>query len=256
MRIPSRLRRSSIARSISSWVDYRSAWAGYKRDFKAFRKMVEDSHSGMVVEWKNRYPCLDDKNKNQEFDRHYVYHTAWAARVLSSTRPIKHIDISSLIYFSTLVSAFVPVQFYDYRPVEIHLPDLSSDRADLLNLPFASRSILSLSCMHVVEHIGLGRYGDPLDPQGDQKAMRELQRVIAPGGNLLFVTPVGRPCIRFNAHRIYTYQQITDAFSELSLHQFALLTDDAQQGLLEDADPALVKSQSYGCGCFWFKREP
>jgi len=47
--------------------------------------------------------------------------------------------------------------------------------------------------MNVVEHVGLGRYGEPLDPEGDIKAMRELRRVLAPGGSLLFVVPVGRP---------------------------------------------------------------
>jgi hypothetical protein len=36
--------------------------------------------------------------------------------------------------------------------------------------------------MHVVEHIGLGRYGEPMDEQGDLKAIEELKRVLAPGG--------------------------------------------------------------------------
>jgi hypothetical protein len=59
--------------------------------------------------------------------------------------------------------------------------------------------------MHVIEHIGLGRYGEALDPDGDLKAIRELVRVLAAGGNLLVVVPVGRPRIQFNAHRIYDY---------------------------------------------------
>ncbi|NDC42314.1 MAG: DUF268 domain-containing protein, partial [Chitinophagia bacterium] len=56
-------------------------------------------------------------------------------------------------------------------------------------LPFESDSIPSLSCMHTIEHVGLGRYGDQLDPQGDLKAIAELKRVVQPGGDLLFVTP-------------------------------------------------------------------
>ncbi len=254
MGITSRIKRLPYTRSIVRWLRSRTAWAEYKREFKAFKSLAEKSLPGSVVDWKDRYPCLEDKTSQHDIDRHYVFHTAWAARVLSQTRPVTHIDISSLIYFSTLVSAFVKVQFYDYRPVDLKLSNLSTDRVDLLDLPFSDCSLSSISCMHVVEHIGLGRYGDALDPLGDQKAMHELQRVLAPGGNLLFVSPVGAPCIRFNAHRIYSYEQITRAFSELSLHQFALVTDDPRQNLLVDADPELVKSQSYGCGCFWFQR--
>ncbi len=50
------------------------------------------------------------------------------------------------------------------------------------------------SCMHTIEHIGLGRYGDPLDAVGDQTALSELQRVVAPGGSLLIVVPVATAC--------------------------------------------------------------
>ena len=39
--------------------------------------------------------------------------------------------------------------------------------------------------MHVVEHIGLGRYGDQVDPDGDLMAMKELERVTAKLGKLL-----------------------------------------------------------------------
>jgi SAM-dependent methyltransferase len=107
--------------------------------------------------------------------------------------------------------------------------------------------------MHVVEHIGLGRYGDPLDPEGDLKAMAELQRVLAPGGSLYFVVPVGEPRVQFNAHRIYAYRQVIESFPALELRQFALVPDDAETGgLIEGAPPALADQQQYGCGCFWF----
>ena len=67
---------------------------------------------------------------------------------------------------------------------------------DLISLPFEDGSFHSLTCMHVVEHIGLGRYGDQVDPDGDLMAMKELERVTAKLGNLLFVVPVGIP--KFN----------------------------------------------------------
>ena len=80
-------------------------------------------------------------------------------------------------------------------------------QTDICALPFADGSIQSLSCMHVVEHVGLGRYGDPLDPMEIEWQCSELQRVLAPGGDLLFVVPVGKPRIMYNAHRIYSYDR-------------------------------------------------
>lgn len=230
-------------------------YARFAREFAKFNALSQASAGRFPLRWEDRQPCLDDRTANTGFDRHYVYHTAWAARVLAKTRPTKHVDISSSLYFVTGASAFVPMEFYDFRPADLRLSNLESRFADLMALPFGDRAVPSLSCMHVVEHVGLGRYGDPLDPDGDLKAMRELQRVVAPSGSLLFVTPVGQPCIRFNAHRIYAYEQILTAFSELTIEQFSLIPDSAADGgLIEDADPGSVSKQRYACGCFWFRR--
>jgi SAM-dependent methyltransferase len=229
--------------------------ADFVRDFNRFKSLLKHSAPRFSFHWADRQPRLRDRTETTGFDRHYVYHTAWAARVLAKTRPPKHVDISSSLYFVTGASAFVPMEFYDFRPADLRLSNLDCRFADLMALPFGDRQVMSLSCMHVVEHVGLGRYGDPLDPDGDIKAMRELQRVVAPEGSLLFVTPVGRPQIRFNAHRIYAYEQIRDAFSELRIEQFSLVPDHGGDGgLIEDADPAIVSKQRYACGCFWFRR--
>src|SRR4029079_19803272 len=135
---------------------------------------------------------------------------AWAARKIRAQAPGRHVDLSSYLYFATLLSAFIPVDFFDYRPAHLQRSGLTTGSADLTRLPFADNSIASLSCMHTVEHVGLGRYGDPIDPAGDLKAMLDLNRVLARGGNLLFVVPTGRPRVVFNAHRIYSFDQIRD----------------------------------------------
>jgi SAM-dependent methyltransferase len=228
----------------------------FRQEFEAFEQMSLSTKraQGFSLRWEDRWPFLEDKTATTEFDRHYVYHTAWAARVLASTMPAKHIDISSSLYFGGIVSAFIPVSFYDYRPANLQLDSFTSAAIDLAKLPFADGSIDSLSCMHVVEHIGLGRYGDALDPVGDLIAMRELQRVLAPGGSLMFVVPVGKSRICFNAHRIYSFHQVRDAFTELELKDFALIPDSsALGGLIHNAPDDLVDSQEYGCGCFWFR---
>jgi len=174
----------------------------FVNDFVSFKRVCLAKDSRFELLWGDRYPCLNDKTATTSFDRHYIYHPAWAARVLAQTKAPMHVDIGSTLHFCTIASAFLPFKFYDYRPAEVELNNLSSESADLLGLPFDDNSINSLSCMHVVEHVGLGRYGDPFDPLGDKKAMDESSRVLAVGGNLRFVVPVGQPKVMFNAHRI------------------------------------------------------
>lgn len=202
------------------------------------------------------YPMLDDKTSVTPIEPHYTYHPAWAARILAQTKPQKHVDISSTLNFCTLVSAFIPVDFYDYRPAQIILEGLTSKHADLTNLDFANNSINSLSCMHTLEHIGLGRYGDRIDYDGDLKAIGELKRVLAINGDLLIVVPTGKPKIAYNAHRIYAYEQIISYFEPLELIEFSLIPDDfSEVGLIKNASKEIADKQNWGCGCYWFKKQ-
>ena len=230
-------------------------WHQYGRDFREFQSQAGE-RARFPMRWDDRLPCLDDNKGYTDFDWHYVFHTAWAARLLAANPPARHVDIASSLYFVSIASAFVPVDFYDYRPVSLQLSGLTSRHADLLALPFEDRSLPSLSCMHVVEHIGLGRYGEPVDVDGDLKAMTELRRVLAAGGSLFFVVPVGQPRIQFNAHRVYSYQQIVESFADLELVEFSLQPDFPRCELVRNAPPALADEQHYACGCFHFVRPP
>jgi hypothetical protein len=226
----------------------------FASDFIAFRR--KNAGDGRFsVRATDLFPCLIDRTTTTSFEPHYIYHPAWAARIVAQTNPAKHVDIASTLHFCTMLSAFVPVDFYDYRPALLNLDNLASKEADLTKLPFKTDSVESLSCLHTVEHVGLGRYGDPIDPQGDIQAARELARVIAPGGSFIFVTPVGKPKIAFNAHRIYSYEQVLALFPGLKLKEFSLVPDDFKKhGLVRNADPKTVALQDWACGCFWFTK--
>lgn len=227
----------------------------YFQDYLLFKKMAAETAERFPLRWQDCRPFLHDKTTKTTFDRHYIYHPAWAARILRKTSPPFHVDISSSLTFSSLVSAFLPVLFFDYRPADLRLSNLTSAGANLLALPFETQSISSLSCMHTIEHIGLGRYGDPLDPDGDLKAISELKRVLAPGGILLMVVPVGKPRLIFNAHRIYSCQQIIEYCTGLELREFTLVPDDGREGgLIAGATAEMADAQTYGCGCFWFTK--
>jgi len=260
-RIPAEIRLILAAkRAVPLWVRaaakraYRSA--KFVRDFRTFKKLSAAKGKTDVL-WSERSPQLFDNTPVTSFDAHYVYHPAWAARAVRKIAPKLHIDISSILSFSTMLSAFIPTVFYDYRPARLTLDNLKSERCDLRALPFKDRSVESISCMHTVEHIGLGRYGDALDPEGDVKAINELKRVVAKGGSLLFVVPIGgEQKVYFNAHRVYTYRQIRNLFDGFRINDFMLIPDDAvKNGTIANATEADADKQRYGCGCFWFIKE-
>jgi len=222
-------------------------------DYRNFKSL--DKNPRFILQAKDFYPQVFDKTNTTGFDRHYVYHTAWAARKVHQINPEKHVDIASSLYFPGILSAFIPVEFYDYRPAPLVLSNLETKHADLTKLHFDSDSIPSLSCMHTIEHVGLGRYGDPLDPDGDIKACRELSRVLSPGGSLLFVVPIGNTAtIQFNAHRIYTYELVGSLFPDLELEEYSFIQEQGTDGIHENANPDELKNEVYACGCFWFKK--
>ncbi len=243
--------KKNFGRPFRRYINTHRIW----RDFRQFQQMAA-LNPRFNLDWRNRILITNEKTQKTEFARNYVYHTAWAARILQRYRPSLHIDIASSLYFSALVSAFVPIAFYDYRPADIFLNGLTSNHGDLMKLPFADASVESLSCMHVIEHVGLGRYGDPLDPDGDLKAIAELKRVVRPGGHLLFVVPTGQARICFNAHRVYGYRQVLSYFTDMTLLETALITENGKlpDGLVENAPEELFNQQSEGTGCYLFQR--
>jgi hypothetical protein len=224
----------------------------FDAEFHIFQSLNK-KNSRFPCHWADRYPCLEDATANTDYNRHYVLHPAWAMRILAKTKPDLHFDISSTLRFVAQLSCILPVKHYDYRPPLLSIDNLECGQVNLMDLPFPDNSIKSLSCMHAIEHIGLGRYGDPLDSDGDIKAASELARVLAFDGNLLFVVPVGSSKIAFNAHRIYSYRQALDLFPTLQINQYALIPDSHDTGdILYNASEALTDSQFEGCGCFWF----
>lgn len=194
------------------------------------------------------WPCLMDRVSHTPFDPHYYYQAAWMAGHLAKANPSLHVDVGSDIGMVGVLSAFVPLVFVDYRPLHVHQEGLTPIAGDITRLPFADGSVSSLSCLHVIEHIGLGRYGDPIDPSGYISGLHELARVLARGGRLYLSTPVGRERVYFNAHRVFATRTILNALPGLKIVRFGLVDD---HGRFEDeCEFSHADNLSYGCGMF------
>ena len=56
-----------------------------------------------------------------------------------------------------------------------------------------------------VEHDGLGRYGDPINADGDVRLLRRLHCVLKPGGRLFLAVALGaRDVLVWNLRRVYS----------------------------------------------------
>ena len=214
------------------------------------------AHRGRADAFKIRirylYPVLGDRHATAgQASGHYFHQDIWAARHIYTQAPERHVDVgSSVAGFVAHLLSFREVEYVDLRPLKTNVTGLHFRQGDLLSgLPYEDGSLESLSCLHVVEHIGLGRYGDPLDPDGWRKAIRELVRVLAPGGTLYFSTPIGKERLEFDAHRVFTPSTILEAFAGLELAEFSTVGDRGD--LLLDADPKGFDGW-YGAGLFKF----
>jgi SAM-dependent methyltransferase len=223
-------------------------YRAYLRDLDAYYRSGGAEPAGTL----ELRPRTEDRTELTPFDDHYLYQDLWAfKRILRSGMPA-HLDVGSRLEFVAFLSAATRVTFLDIRPPRLEIENLECRKGDILHLPYADGSIPSLSCLHVAEHIGLGRYGDALDPHGTKKAMRELARVLAPGGSLYFSLPVGRPRLCFNAHRIHSPAQIVEGFAGLRLVEFSGVDDEKifrERRPLEE-----LEGCRYACGMFMFTK--
>jgi SAM-dependent methyltransferase len=218
--------------------------ARYLRDRRAYARLP----GAEPMRWRDAYPRVADRVATSPYDAHYLPQDTWAARRVAEYGPERHVDVGSRVELACFLTAVTRVAFLDIRPLDADIEDLESIAGSVLDLPFADCSVPSVSCLHVAEHIGLGRYGDPLDPSGTRKAIAELQRVTAPGGQLLFSLPVGRPRLCFNAHRVHDPREIVSLFDELQLEEFAGVDDKGAFRRHRTVDE--LADQRYACGMY------
>jgi SAM-dependent methyltransferase len=224
------------------------ALPGYLADWRRFNAAAGAKPARVM----DSHPCLTDRLAKTPFDPHYFYQGAWLMRRVGPTGCDFHVDIGSSVLSIGMLSGVCRTVFLDYRPLAVKLEGLTSLSGDILRLPIRSNAVSSLSCMHVVEHIGLGRYGDRLNVDGSAQAVRELERVLAIGGRLYLTVPVGRERVCFNAHRVFHPEYMTRALSGLQLLEFSYV-DDAGR-LIEYTETKAAAECEYGCGLYIFEK--
>jgi hypothetical protein len=191
---------------------------------------------------------------------HYFHQDLLVASFIHKSNPARHIDIgSSIDGLVAHVASFRKIEVMDVRQLKsTGHENIVFFQADLMDQNNARQNITdSISCLHAIEHFGLGRYGDPIDPDGHKKGFNNLLRMLETNGTLYISFPIGKTnAVHFNAHRVFHPQDIltwSNPENKLELIRFDYVDDKGD--LHQDVD---LKSEDldvvYGCGIYTFRK--
>ncbi len=225
----------------------------YAKSLKQFKEALGDS-----TEWPmgDYYPILDEWHEDSgTASGHYFHQDIWAARKIFERNPARHIDVGSRIDgFVAHVACFREIEVYDIRPISHKVRNIRFVQRDLMKS--AEHEVCdSLSCLHVIEHFGLGRYGDEIDPWGYKRGFKHVSDLLRPSGSFYFSVPMGPQRVEFNAHRVFELRYLLNMIGQLGfdIREFSFVNDDGS--LIENApltEEMITSNCSVNLGCALF----
>jgi SAM-dependent methyltransferase len=225
----------------------------FYRDYQSYKKLSRHIEIDQgPISWS---PQLGDLNDGAGISYgHYFWQDLIVARKIFEQNPLRHVDIGSRIDgFIAHLLVFRKVEIIDIRKFESFDKNLdysSGDAMDLSNFP--DGSIESISSLHAIEHFGLGRYGDPLNPNGHIQAIKEIQRVLKQGGYFYLSFPAGLPRVLFNDRRIVDISLPTQIMNECDLVEFIAIPGVGKPHY--HALPEDFRNDEGYCGLWVFKK--
>lgn len=241
--------------------------APYFKNRKRMKAIVAEREAAGTLEFPmgKPYPCLHDRTDSGGHPGGAYFHMdLWAAQRVFRNKPAEHVDVGSAVAgFCAHVAVFMPIRVIDIRPTRSSARNLSFEVCDLMDIPDDYVECTdSLSCLHALEHFGLGRYGDPLDYDGYRKGWDNLLRMLRPGGKFYFAVPVGeRQRIEFDAHRVFSVPFIVEEMigDRLTIDDFAYVDDEGEMHHEIDPrgeDAGRTFGLKWGCGMFELTKNP
>jgi Caenorhabditis protein of unknown function, DUF268 len=211
------------------------------------------------------YPCLSDWSDEAGATRSpYFLQDLLVARRVCAASPEHHIDVGSRIDgFVAHLAVFRAVTVLDVRPLHSTIPNVTFIQCDLM-APLSAELVAaadSVSSLHALEHFGLGRYGDPIDPNGHLKGFRALTAMLRPGGRLYVSFPIGSAAVEFNAHRVFDPLEPLGwpTAVPLMLERFDYIDADGvlhERVALDASTGAGLRKLTEACGIYTFLRTP
>lgn len=202
-------------------------------------------------------PCLHDRGDQAgSVLGEYFWQDLLVAQQIFRRNPSKHVDVGSRVDgFVAHVAAFRDLEVFDVRPLTDNIPNVAFRQQNMMSPAFALEAYCdSVSCLHALEHFGLGRYGDPIETDGFELGLRNLAQLLTSGGTLYLSVPVGKPRVAFNAHRVLDPVHVTNSARShgLELTEFGLVLP----GRVERHSPEGVSAgrHDYALGLFVLRK--
>lgn len=227
----------------------------YRKDVKKFKE------SGGVIN--SYYPILTDfHDVAGSTNSQYFIHDLLVASKVFRSNPKEHFDVASRVDgLVAHIASFREVTVLDVRPLVIKsFPQIKYIQADLMSTDFDLRSVCdSLSCLSALEHFGLGRYNDPVDPNGHLLGLKNLIHMLKPGGVLYLSFPVcsGPTTVHFNAHRVFNYKDILQwlaEFDNVTIENFDYVDDDGVLYENMDINSLIPQDLLFGCAIYTLRK--
>jgi hypothetical protein len=222
-------------------------WPDFRRDLREIKRQLKSNDDFKIS---ILYPILRERQEsNGDLTSHYFHEDLWAARKIFQNHPSKHVDVGSRVDgLVAHVASFREIEVFDIRPQESHVKNIRFVTADFMKIqPELHDYTDSLSSMNVIEHFGLGRYGDPIDVNGHLKGLDAMLKVLKPGGKFYFSTPIGPQRIEFNAHRVFALKYLVGILARNYVIDSFSYVDD--RGHLHEDVPLSVDRIADNCGC-------
>lgn len=208
------------------------------------------------------WPIYDNRQGQGGVTRgHYFHQDLYVAKLVYRANPVKHLDIGSRIDgFVAHVASFRTIELIDIRPVHNQIDQINFRQADLMQLPNDLINYCdSVSSLNAIEHFGLGRYNDPIDYLGHEKAIKNIAQILKPNGTFYFSVPIGPQRIEFNAHRVFSLAYLNDCLQQdFSIQSFSYVDDRGdffEEVALTDE---VIRSNAgchFGCGIYTLKKK-
>lgn len=230
----------------------------FHKDKREYEKLAKENNvSDFKIYRKNYFKFRRDRFDGAgDIIKHYFLQDIYFAEKIIESNVKNHYDIGSRLdgFISHLLASNITVNMIDIRPLPYDIKNLKFVEGNATNLEnIGDESIHSLSSLHALEHFGLGRYGDPVDPLGWKKALGEFQRILKKNGILYLSVPIGSDDVLcFNAHRIYKPLTIINEINDLQLESFSYIKNNK---IYHDVDVyGYSETEDDLCGLFIFKK--
>ena len=228
-----------------------------------------------LIQFRNKFrgnlkikPCLHDYDTEAGLTQsEYFWQDLFVARKIFNANPEHHVDIGSRIDgFVAHVASFRSIEVLDIRPVTTQISNINFKQVDLLDFNRVSQMLEinekgycdSLSCLHALEHFGLGRYGDPINPKGFKMAITNMTSLLMKGGKLYLSTPIGCECVLYNSNWIFDPRTIHDYVISCNMKLDELTVFNHTYGIEEYAINELkleiLANRNYSLGIFVFTK--